>query len=41
MMLGAIRTFLRWNGPGRTESPTEVTARVESFPTMIEEGKDG
>jgi hypothetical protein len=29
---------LRHNGPGRTEAPTEVTDRLEPFPTTIEEG---
>jgi hypothetical protein len=29
---------LRWNGPGRTDAPTEVTRRVESLPTTIEGG---
>jgi hypothetical protein len=33
--------FLRWNGPKRIESPTEVAGRVELFHAMIEEGKDG
>jgi hypothetical protein len=27
---------LRWNGPGRTDAPTEVTGRVEPLPTTIE-----
>jgi hypothetical protein len=29
---------LRWNDPGSTEAPTEVTGRVEPFPTLIEVG---
>ena len=33
--------FLRWNSPGRTESPTGVTRRVEPFLTIIEDGRDG
>ena len=32
--------FLRWNGPGIIESPTEVTERVEPFPIVIEDGRD-
>lgn len=31
---------MRWNDPGRIELPTEVTGRVEPFPTTMEEGKD-
>lgn len=39
MVWGETRTFRRWNGPGRTKSPTEVIGRVESFPTIIEGGR--
>jgi hypothetical protein len=40
-MWGAMRTSLRLNGPERTEARTEVTGRVELFPTMMEEGWEG
>jgi hypothetical protein len=33
--------LLRWNGPGRTDAPTEVTGRVEPLPTTIEGGWEG
>jgi hypothetical protein len=36
VICGATRTSLRKNGPGSTEAPTEVTGRVEPFPTTIE-----
>jgi hypothetical protein len=29
---------LRYNGPGSTESPTEVTGRMDPLPTMMEWG---
>jgi hypothetical protein len=38
---GRIEQALRWNYPGRIESPNEVTEIMESFPTMIEEGWEG
>ena len=37
-MSGANKILLRYNGPGTTESPTEVTGRVEPSPTTIDEG---
>jgi hypothetical protein len=30
-----------YNGPGRTDAPTEVIDRVEPLPTTIEEGCEG
>jgi hypothetical protein len=39
MMLGAIRTSRRWNGPGIVEYPVPTTGRVAPLPTMMEEGK--
>jgi hypothetical protein len=41
MMWGATRMLDKWKGPGRTASPTKVTGRVEPFPTMMEEGREG
>jgi hypothetical protein len=38
VIYGAMRTSLRKNGPGSTEAPTEVTGKVELFPTTIEVG---
>jgi hypothetical protein len=31
--------LLRFKGPGKTVSPTEMTSRVDPLPTMMEEGK--
>jgi hypothetical protein len=39
--VGATRTLDKRKGPGRTASPTEVTGRAESFPTTMEEGREG
>jgi len=39
-MSGAMRTLLRWKGPGRVEYPVPTTGRVAPFPTTIEEGKE-
>jgi hypothetical protein len=41
MMLGATRMLLRYRGPGRTVSPTEVTGIVNPLLTMMEEGNVG
>jgi hypothetical protein len=41
MMWEATRTFLRWNSPEITESPIELTERVEQLPTIIEDGRIG
>jgi hypothetical protein len=38
MMSGVTRTLLRKNDPGRTVSPTEVTSRTNSLPTIMDEG---
>ena len=40
MMLGATRTLVKLNGPGRTMAPIEVTGRAEPLPTTIE-GREG
>lgn len=40
MMMGATR-LLRYEGPGRTVSPTKVTTRVYPLPIIMEEGKVG
>jgi hypothetical protein len=37
-MSGANKILLRLNGPRITESPTEVTGKVELLPTMMDEG---
>jgi hypothetical protein len=39
-MSGASKILLRYNGPGRTESPTVMIGREEPLPTMIDEGLD-
>jgi hypothetical protein len=39
-MSGASKILFRQNGPGRTESPTEVIGREEPLPTTIDEGLD-
>jgi hypothetical protein len=39
--IGATRTLVKRKGPGRTAVPTEVTGRVEPFPTTMEEGREG
>jgi hypothetical protein len=33
--------LVKRKGPGRTAVPTEVMGRVEPFPTMMEEGREG
>jgi hypothetical protein len=38
-MSGVSKILLRFNGLGRTESPSEVTGRVDPLPTMIDEGQ--
>jgi hypothetical protein len=40
-MLGATRMLLRYNGPRRTMSPTEVTGRVDLLSIVMEEGEVG
>jgi hypothetical protein len=40
-MLGATRMLLRYKGPGRTVSSTEVTGRVDPLLAMMEEGNVG
>jgi hypothetical protein len=39
--LGVTRMSLRWNGPERTDTPTEVAGRMELLPTTIEGGCEG
>jgi hypothetical protein len=41
MMLGATKTLSMLKAPGKTESPTEVTERVEPSSTMMKEGREG
>jgi hypothetical protein len=40
MMLGTTRMLLRYKGPRRTVTPTEVTSRVDPLPTMMKERWD-
>jgi hypothetical protein len=40
MMSGAMRTLLRWKGPGIVEYPVPATGRMAPFPTTMEEGTE-
>jgi hypothetical protein len=39
-MSGAMRTLLRWKGPGIVEYPVPATGRMAPFPTTMEEGTE-
>jgi hypothetical protein len=39
--MGSNKNVVKVEGPGRTDAPTEVTGRVELFPTTIEGGCEG
>jgi hypothetical protein len=38
--VGCDKMLVKRKGPGRTATPTEVTATTEPFPTMMEEGRE-